>query len=88
MPASRLAGASTSIIQPLAAGSPVSAVPKQASRAAVSHAGGSAGRGMKANAHQPSSDVSQSPRTTAGSLGARMAYPTFQRNESIFQFAE
>jgi hypothetical protein len=60
--------------------------PKHAARAAVSQTGGAAGNGMKANAHHPSVDASHSAKTNAGS--AWMSYPTFHRNERIFQFAK
>jgi hypothetical protein len=43
---------------------------------------------MKANAHHRRVDVSQSAKTSAGSFAGRMAYPTFQRNDRIFQFAK
>lgn len=57
-------------------------------RAAVSQAGGSDGNGMKANAHHTRVDVSHSAKTRAGSAAAWMSYPTFHRNERIFQFAK
>jgi hypothetical protein len=62
--------------------------PKHATRAAVSHAGGDDGKGMNANAHHPRVDASHSARTRAGSVAAPMGYPTFQRNDRIFQFAK
>lgn len=77
-----------SIIQPAAAGSPLSVEPKHAIRAAVSQAGGSDGKGMKANVHHTRVDVSHSAKTRAGSVTAWMGYPTFHRNERIFQFAK
>ena len=57
-------------------------------RAAVSHAGGADGKGMNANAHHPSVDVSHSAKTRAGIVAVWMGYPTFHRNERIFQFAK
>jgi hypothetical protein len=44
--------------------------PKHATRAAVSQAGGTGGRGMKANAHHPSVEASHSARTRAGNIAA------------------
>jgi hypothetical protein len=54
----------------------------------VSHAGGVAGKGMNANVHHPSVDVTHNPKTTAGRAVVWMGYPTFHRKERIFQFAK
>jgi len=62
--------------------------PKQAARAAVNHGGGADGSGVKANVHHKSVDATQSTTTKAGSFGGRIRYPTFQRNDRIFQFAK
>jgi 2-hydroxychromene-2-carboxylate isomerase len=62
--------------------------PKHAALAAVSQAGGADGKGMNANAHHPRVDASHSARTRAGSVAGWMGYPTFQRNDRIFQFAK
>jgi hypothetical protein len=67
---------------------PFSAEPKQAERAAVSHSGGVVGSGAKANAHHTRVTVSQRARTSAGTFEGRIGYPTFHRNDRIFQFAK
>jgi hypothetical protein len=54
----------------------------------VSQAGGADGKGMKANAHHPSVDASHSASTRAGNVAAWIGYPTFQRNDRIFQLAK
>ena len=54
----------------------------------MSQAGGAEGKGMKANAHHTRVDKSHSAKTSVGSVTAWMDYPTFHRNERIFQFAK
>jgi hypothetical protein len=61
--------------------------PKHAARAAVSQGGGADGNGMNANAHHPRVDATHSAKTRAGAA-VWMGYPTFQRNDKIFQFAK
>jgi hypothetical protein len=82
MPTRKLAGARTSSIQPSAAGRPRSVAPKHAYRAAASHAGGADGNGMNAKAHHSKVETVHTATARAGT------YPTFQRNERIFQFAK
>ena len=88
MPSRKLVGPRTSSIQPCGAGRPLSARPKHAWRAALSHPGGSDGSGVKANAHHSSVDASHSRSDERGHPRGPNGYPTFQRNDRIFQFAK
>src|SRR5262245_65779190 len=75
IPTRKLAGPSTSSIHPWGAGSPLSAEPKQASRAATSHSGGAAGSGRKAKPHHRRDAPSQRRSTRAGSPATGKGLP-------------